>query len=112
MIDGFVTSTKDGADEKEQLSKQNAYYTNLFNEEKEKIKFPFMKIAFNAIIFLIGIALINKSLVISILIMVGAIIMSIMNYNSFKNTLRLYLNNSLKDQKSQRGFKRLPCRIL
>jgi len=105
-IDGFVTSTKDGADEKEQLTKQSNYYTNLFNEEKEKIKFPFINIAFFAIIFLIGIALINKSLAVAVLLMVGAIILSIMTYNTFKKSFTVLSDMFTERSKNAREILR------
>jgi hypothetical protein len=54
VIDGFATSTKNGSDEKEQLSKQESFYASELQRELGAIAFPIAGVVIGALIGIAG----------------------------------------------------------
>lgn len=53
-IDDFKTSTKDGSDENDLLSKQEAFYQNVLDTELGKLSFPYAGVIIGALVCLLG----------------------------------------------------------
>ncbi len=54
VIDGFATATKNGSDEKEQVSKQESHYTSELQKELSAIAFPTAGVVIGALIGIAG----------------------------------------------------------
>ncbi len=53
-IDDFKTSTKDGSDENDLVSKQEAFYQNVLDTELGKLSFPYAGVIIGALVCLLG----------------------------------------------------------
>ena len=53
-IDSFITDTKDGSDEEEQLQKHAYYWANVLENELSKLSFPYPGVIIGALICLLG----------------------------------------------------------
>ena len=86
VIDGFATSTKDGSDEKEQLSKQDKFYMSELQKGLGSVTFPMAGILIGA---LVGIAGFIFGLVGGLISLAIGGVMIWTNLRSFKNKKEL-----------------------
>ncbi len=83
VIDGFATSTKNGSDEKEQVSKQESFYASELQKELNAITFPTGAVVIGGLVALGGVWLmIGVSLLIGL---IGIGIGGVMIWNNIKN---------------------------
>jgi hypothetical protein len=83
VIDGFATATKNGSDEKEQVLKQESFYTTELQKELGAITFPTGPVAIGALIGLGGLWLMFT--VNGIIGLIGLAVGGVMIWNNINN---------------------------
>jgi F0F1-type ATP synthase assembly protein I len=82
VIDKFAAITKDGSDEKEQVSKQEKYYAALLQKELSAVSFPIAGVVIGALIGVAGIAAFAASVVFGVILLgIGGVLV----WNSLNN---------------------------
>lgn len=98
-IDGFVTSTKDGSDEKEQISKLESFYNTEMQKELNAIKFPLSNVLIGALIGIAGFIFGWVAGLISIAIGSVMIWNNIKNFNNKKEQVKTTFEERKKKSK-------------
>ncbi len=77
-VDGFKSSTNDGIDEKNLLSKQDVFYSQLLSAELAKLSFPFPMVAIGGMIGLAGLwAAFEVHPIFAVLLVIGGIMVGV-----------------------------------